>query len=194
MRHRGKPLSLLTHPHDMRGGYSPRDGLCITVIGFEDKPLPLRQKAITPGFSERFAWRKVRRMIVDFIYHLARAADWQAALQSGWYEGAAEDRRDGFLHFSTAQQITASADRHRAGEAGLVLLEIAIDRLPPPEHGGGTLKWEASPSRGALFPHLYGRLAVAAVTRVADLPLEADHGVLRHAFPAWYPFWTRTRA
>lgn len=134
-------------------------------------------------------------MIVDRIYHLARAADWQAALQSGWYTGAAEDRRDGFLHFSTAEQITASADRHRAGETGLVLLEAVIDQLPPPDHGGGELKWEASSSRGALFPHLYGPLAVSAVARVADLPLAADpDGVQRHVFPAWYPFWTRTRA
>ncbi len=149
----------------------------------------------TPGFSQSIASRKVRAMTAELIYHLARAADWTNALTEGWYEGAAEDRRDGFLHFSTAEQITASADRHRAGEAGLVLLEVVVDRLPPPDHGGGVLKWEASPSRGALFPHLYGPLSVKAVERVADLPLAADPGgVLRHQFPAWYPFWTRTRA
>lgn len=149
----------------------------------------------TPGFSRSIASRKVRAMTAELIYHLARTVDWTNALADGWYEGAAEDRRDGFLHFSTAAQITASADRHRAGETGLVLLEVAIDRLPPSEHGGGVLKWEASPSRGALFPHLYGRLLVKAVERVADLPLVADpDGVLRHEFPTWYPFWTRTRA
>jgi uncharacterized protein (DUF952 family) len=134
-------------------------------------------------------------MTADRIYHLARQADWTQALKDGWYEGAAEDRRDGFLHFSTAEQITASADRHRAGEVGLVVLEIILDRLPPPDSGGGVLIWEASPARGVLFPHLYGRLSVKAVDRVADLPLVAESdGMLRHEFPAWYPFWTRTRA
>jgi uncharacterized protein (DUF952 family) len=41
------------------------------------------------------------------------------------------------------------------------------------------LKWE--PSRGgALFPHLYGELALTAVSQVDDLPLGPDN---RHIFP-----------
>ncbi|MEQ9349683.1 MAG: DUF952 domain-containing protein, partial [Alphaproteobacteria bacterium] len=48
------------------------------------------------------------------IYHLARAAEWRAAQASGVYDGSAEDRADGFLHFSTAAQIEESAARHRA--------------------------------------------------------------------------------
>ena len=44
---------------------------------------------------------------------------------------------------------------------------------------GDRLKWE--PSRGgALFPHLYGELALAAVTQVDSLPLGPD-GI--HEFP-----------
>jgi len=44
---------------------------------------------------------------------------------------------------------------------------------------GDRLKWE--PSRGgALFPHLYGTLPMAAVRRVTPLPLGPDG---RHVFP-----------
>jgi len=111
------------------------------------------------------------------IFHMCRRAEWDAALATGVYTGSSQDRDDGFIHFSTAAQIRASAARHRAGQDGLVL--IAVD----PAVLGAALRWE--PSRGgALFPHLYGALAVAQVARVVDLPLGGD-GV--HRFPDWVP-------
>ncbi len=114
-------------------------------------------------------------MTDSLIYHLARHPEWDAALRSGSYAGAREDRADGFMHFSTAAQVRESAARHRKGEAGLILLEADAARLGP------ALKWE--PARGGqLFPHLYGPLPVAAVTRTAPLPLDAD-GL--HIFPDW---------
>ena len=108
-----------------------------------------------------------------WIYHLSRRADWARAKDIGHYEGSAEDRVDGFLHFSTAAQVVESARRHRAGETGLVLLEVDADAL------GAALKWE--PSRGGqLFPHLYGPLPVTAATAAFDLPLDPDGD---HVFP-----------
>ena len=107
------------------------------------------------------------------IYHMCRREEWQAAAAAGRYEGSSQDRADGFIHFSTAAQVEASAAKHRAGQDGLVLL--AVD----PARFGVALKWE--PSRGgALFPHLYGPLLPEAVIRVDDLPLGADG---RHVFP-----------
>jgi uncharacterized protein (DUF952 family) len=107
------------------------------------------------------------------IYHMCRREEWRRAEAEGSYGGSAQDRADGFIHFSTAAQIVESAARHRAGETGLVLIEVDPAAL------GDALRWE--PSRGgALFPHLYGRLPVAAVRGVADLPL-GDDG--RHVFP-----------
>jgi uncharacterized protein (DUF952 family) len=83
------------------------------------------------------------------------------------------DRRDGFIHFSTATQVVETASKHFVGQSDLLLLSIDATRL------GDQLKWE--PSRGgALFPHLYGDLDVAAVTRVEPLPLGPDG---RHVFP-----------
>jgi len=109
----------------------------------------------------------------DPIYHICRRAEWRAALQSGIYQGSSQDVADGFIHFSTAEQVIESAARHRAGQDGLVLL--AVD----PAALGEGLKWERSRG-GALFPHLYGPLPFAGVVAEHDLPLGTDG---RHRFP-----------
>ena len=50
------------------------------------------------------------------IYHMAHRADWDAATAGAPYAGSADDRRDGFIHFSTAEQVAESAAKHRAGQ------------------------------------------------------------------------------
>jgi uncharacterized protein (DUF952 family) len=108
------------------------------------------------------------------IYHMCPAEAWAEAIVAGRYVGSADDRRDGFLHFSTADQIAESARRHRAGQAGLVLIMVEAARL------GARLRWE--PARGGqLFPHLYGPLLPAETARVEPLPLGPDG---EHVFPA----------
>lgn len=110
------------------------------------------------------------------IYTLVRAADWQAAEAAGHYAGSADDRRDGFLHFSTAAQVRASAAKHRAGVADLLLVAVDAAAL------GAALRWEpaAGGKRPGLFPHLYGVLPLSAVRAVTPLPLGAE-GL--HLFP-----------
>lgn len=100
------------------------------------------------------------------IFHMCRRDEWERAAAAGAYSGSSQDRADGFIHFSTARQLPESAAKHRRGQAGLLLLTVDPAAL------GAALKWE--PSRGgALFPHLYGPLPVAAVVRVDPLPLDA---------------------
>ncbi len=107
------------------------------------------------------------------IFHMCKSEEWVAAEKSGGYPGSSQDRADGFIHFSTADQIRVSAAKHRTGQDGLVLLSVEADGL------GAALKWE--PSRDdQLFPHLYGELAISHVVRVDPLPLDAD-GL--HIFP-----------
>jgi uncharacterized protein (DUF952 family) len=106
------------------------------------------------------------------IYHICRAEEWQAA-QSSAYHGSSQDIADGFIHFSAADQIVASAAKHRAGQSGLLLIGCDEYKM------GAGLKWE--PSRGGqLFPHLYGPLPMDAVVSVRELPLGPD-GL--HDFP-----------
>ena len=110
----------------------------------------------------------------EVIYHMCPEEVWEAAVAAGSYEGTEDDRRDGFIHFSTAAQLRESARRHRVGQSGLVLVAVEAARL------GDRLRWE--PSRGgALFPHLYGVLDKNAVLWVRPLPLGADGA---HQFPA----------
>jgi uncharacterized protein (DUF952 family) len=110
------------------------------------------------------------------IYTLVRDAEWRVAVAAGHYAGSADDARDGFLHFSTAGQLRASAAKHRAGVPDLVMVEADAAAL------GAALRWEpaAGGKRPGLFPHLYGALPLSAVTRVVALPLGAD-GL--HVFP-----------
>jgi uncharacterized protein (DUF952 family) len=111
---------------------------------------------------------------MPLIYKIAPAALWRAAEKDGVFRGSAHDRRDGFIHFSTAEQAAETAAKHFAGQDDLLLIAVDAAAL------GDALKWE--PSRGgALFPHLYGELALTAVRRITALPLGRDG---RHRFPA----------
>jgi len=107
------------------------------------------------------------------IYKIIDRDEWDAARACGRYSGSRDDRRDGFIHFSTARQLRETAARHFAGQGNLMLLAIDGAALEP------ALKWEAS-RQGALFPHLYVPLRLASVTRSWPLPLNG-HGI--HDFP-----------
>ena len=105
--------------------------------------------------------------MAGLIFHLCRQGEWEDARARGAYAGSSQDRQDGFIHFSTAEQLPGSARKHRAGQPDIVLL--AVD----PALLGAALKWE--PARGGgLFPHLYGCLPVCAVRWAKDLSLGAD--------------------
>jgi uncharacterized protein (DUF952 family) len=101
------------------------------------------------------------------IYKIHPGADWTLAEKSGLFEGAAVDLADGFIHFSTGAQVRETAARHFAGQACLVLVAVEAEALGP------ALRWELSRG-GALFPHLYGPLQLAAVRWVAPIALGPD--------------------
>jgi uncharacterized protein (DUF952 family) len=101
------------------------------------------------------------------IYKILPRTEWAAVQAAGRFDGSPVDRRDGYIHFSTAAQAQETARRHFADQPGLVVLEVEGDDL------GDALRWE--PSRGGeLFPHLYGALPAARVRAVLDAPLGED--------------------
>ncbi|QTL02818.1 DUF952 domain-containing protein [Aquabacter sp. L1I39] len=107
------------------------------------------------------------------VFKITPAAPWALAEAAGRFEGAPVDLADGYIHFSTADQVVETAAKHFAGQADLLLVAVDATLL------GEGLRWE--PSRGgALFPHLYGPLPLTAVRWVKPLPLGADGA---HAFP-----------
>ena len=106
------------------------------------------------------------------VYKIVAAEEWTKAEAAGVFEGAAIDRADGFIHFSTAEQASETAAKWFAGRDGLTLAAIDAEAL------GADLRWE--PSRGgALFPHLYAALKMSAVVWSRPLPLGPDG---RHVF------------
>ena len=114
---------------------------------------------------------------MTIIYKVCPIAEWNAAQNETIYPGSEVDKCDGFIHFSTPGQVRETVRRHFKGQSDLVLLTVAADLLGP------ALRWE--PSRGGdLFPHLYGPMPTAAVTRVDPLPLDSSG---EHAFPAEVP-------
>lgn len=135
-------------------------------------------------------------MGIATIYKLTTKAEWEAARAEGVYRGSEVDRRDGFIHFSTAAQAQATASKFFSGVSDLVLLAVDIEILEnlhtaAPEEAGSalpgspllrdgqstgclSLRWEAA-SDGQLFPHLYSNLPLAAVTSATEIPL-SDSG------------------
>ena len=108
------------------------------------------------------------------IFHMCQKADWEAAQRAGRYDGTALDRKDGFIHLSTAAQVRETAARHLRGVEGLVLIGIDPDAL------GDALRWEKS-RRDMEFPHLYGPLPFESVRSTWDIPVGSDGF---HVFPA----------
>jgi uncharacterized protein (DUF952 family) len=86
------------------------------------------------------------------VYKLLSEADWQAA-EAGGVTMTALDIADGYVHLSTASQVTETARRYYSGAARVKLLRFDLARL-------GDIRWEKSRG-GELFPHLYGPLEIA---------------------------------
>jgi uncharacterized protein (DUF952 family) len=116
----------------------------------------------------------------EFIFKICRRQDRQSALDAGYFAGVGIDLTDGFIHFSSAAQLSATAARHFAGQHDLVLLRLPVSDLPDAQ---AMLKWE--PARnGDLFPHLYGGFATDLVDKVWSLPLDGSY----HSFPSFANF------
>lgn len=112
--------------------------------------------------------------MIEMIYKIVPDALWRDAVVKGSFGGSPVDVTDGFIHFSTALQVRATAAKHFAGVTDLAIVAVSTVDL------GSELRWE--PSRGGdLFPHLYAELPMTAVRWVQPLPLDAAG---RHVFPA----------
>lgn len=110
------------------------------------------------------------------IFKVFRAPEWADLVENGSTPGSPADFADGFVHFSTAEQLPETIRRHFKGETGLILAAMLASR------GGSWLRWEAS-RNGELFPHLYRDFEMEDVhwsrplgddPATHDLPVEAS--------------------
>jgi len=108
------------------------------------------------------------------IYRISDTPSWVEAERTGYLPLSALDRRDGYVHLSTASQVPDTLRRFFGGRDDLSLLTISAARLAE-----GSLRYESPSSPDAatvneLFPHFYGRVALDAIIGVDPLPLGRD--------------------
>lgn len=89
------------------------------------------------------------------ILHIVAPDAWAAAERSGEYLPDGFDR-DGFVHFSFADQVDRVANAIYRDEPELIVVEIESDEVP------AELKIEDSYGAGEEFPHVYGPIPVTA--------------------------------
>ena len=70
---------------------------------------------------------------------------------AGAFHGAPIDMADGFIHLSTALQLTETVDRHFSGQEDLIIAAVDLVAL------GDAVRLESS-RHGQLFPHVYAPL------------------------------------
>ena len=104
------------------------------------------------------------------VYKLLTLAEWQAATVAMVFSGSGIDLSDGFIHLSSAAQVAETLARHFA-LVGQPLMVLAVDL----GRVDGEVRWEAS-RHGALFPHVYGTIPVAAVVAAEPLRRDRDGG------------------
>ena len=102
------------------------------------------------------------------IYKIATRAAYAPAENGPSFAGMPIDAQDGYMHFSTSEQLSETLRLHFAGQDDLVLLAVRTADL------GDDLVWE--PSRGGqMFPHLYNRpLPSSAIAWSAPMSVAAD--------------------
>ena len=89
------------------------------------------------------------------IYKICDTDLWDLAEKLGRFTGAEIDVKDGFIHFSTADQLAETLRLHFAGRDGLCLITVDASLLD--------IQWEPARS-GDLFPHLYAVFETAHVS------------------------------
>jgi uncharacterized protein (DUF952 family) len=104
---------------------------------------------------------------IIMIYHITTPAAWQEAQGAGQYSDPSLEK-EGFIHFSTADQLLIPANGMFRGREDLILLCVDEKELH------GRLIFEDCYASGMDFPHLYAPLNLDAVRDVIDFPANPD--------------------
>lgn len=99
------------------------------------------------------------------IYKIIDADVWATAEAAGEFCGVDIDLTDGFIHLSSADQVTETLQKYFAGRTNLILVAVDGGML------GNALRWEVSRG-GDRFPHVYGPIPMTAV--IETRPIQAD--------------------
>lgn len=111
----------------------------------------------------------------NMIVHICARRIWQEALEAGSYT-ADTLSSEGFIHFSRPNQVLSVANRYYSGQADLVILWVAPERL------AAEIRWESS--NGEIFPHVYGPLNLEAVLAVTAISADSSGAFTQLSIPS----------
>ena len=105
------------------------------------------------------------------VFKVCEEDDWESTKNEDFFLGSKADRSDGFIHFSTSEQLEETLKKHFKSKSPLFLLEVNTDDLE--------LVWEIS-RNNQMFPHLYSPLPLNMVSQVYRI-FKDDKG--KHIIP-----------
>ncbi len=98
------------------------------------------------------------------IFKICDKDEWEETQNNTLFEGSKNDQIDGFIHFSTREQLKETLEIHFRSKNNLYLLEVNSEKLD--------IVWEIGRNK-ELFPHLYQPLPLAKVVRVHRIFIDA---------------------
>ena len=107
------------------------------------------------------------------VFKVCEEEEWETTKNHEFFVGSKNDLRDGFIHFSTSEQLKETLGKHFKSKSPLYLLEVQTDDLE--------LVWEIS-RNNQLFPHLYEPLPLSMVSKVYRIFIDAEgkHIIPKH--------------
>ena len=105
-------------------------------------------------------------MNLKFIYKICKVSDWLEAKKNKKFIGTDKDKSDGYIHFSSIDQVKSTLEKYYSNEKELILLKVKTINLE-------SLLWEQA-SDGNFFPHLYSTLDISNVCGEHYLDLNED--------------------
>jgi|SaaInl5LU_22_DNA_1037371.scaffolds.fasta_scaffold16302_2 uncharacterized protein (DUF952 family) len=98
------------------------------------------------------------------IYKILTEPQWQDMQSTGVYQPSPDDQRDGFVHLSSAAQLSGTIDKYYSDIWPIFVLQIDAIAV------SDGLKWEVSRA-GDKFPHYYGEMTVSMIEKQIQLDM-----------------------
>ena len=103
-------------------------------------------------------------MDFKYIYKICTKVEWHTAKKKGKFFGSNKDIEDGFIHFSSKDQLKGTLKKYFLNQKDLVLLKIEALKL-------NNLIYEQA-SDGNFFPHLYSYLDISHVCNECEINID----------------------
>ncbi|MDC0585795.1 DUF952 domain-containing protein [Candidatus Pelagibacter sp.] len=100
------------------------------------------------------------------IYKIIDKNEWKKVKDVGPYSGSKKDIEDGYIHFSSEEQVEGTLKKYYLNQTDLILLKVDTLKLD-------NLIWEQA-SDGNMFPHLYSSLDLSNVVEELEIILDKE--------------------